>query len=64
MKAKQKMKPLPNLSFRVLPELKGAIDNAAAADDRTVSSFVQKVLKDHLIENGFLKRSKPRVNKK
>jgi hypothetical protein len=37
------------------PETKSALEKAAAADDRTFTSLVTKILHDWLKENGFLK---------
>lgn len=42
------------LGFRVEPEIKEALEKAAKADDRSVSSMVERILKQWLIENGFL----------
>jgi uncharacterized protein (DUF1778 family) len=46
------------LSFRVTPQLKQALDKAAASDDRSVSSYVQRLLIKHLTSEGFLKRGR------
>jgi uncharacterized protein (DUF1778 family) len=46
------------LSFRVTPQLKQALDRAAAADDRSVSSYVQRLLIKQLTGDGFLKAEK------
>jgi hypothetical protein len=42
------------VSARVGPEILEALKKAAAADDRTVSALVQRVLKAWLKEQGFL----------
>ena len=44
------------LSFRIEPELKSAIEKAAAAEDRSVSNLVERILKAWLIENGHLQQ--------
>jgi len=47
-------KSLP-VSVRLPPEVKEAVEAAAKADVRSVSSFIEKVLTDHLRQQGFLK---------
>lgn len=47
------------LGFRVEPDLKAALEKAARDDDRSVSSLVLKVLRDHLRERGYLKAPEP-----
>lgn len=42
------------LSFRIPDEMKGALDRAAAADDRSVSALVTIILRDWLRERGHL----------
>lgn len=42
------------LSFRVTPEMKEALEKAAADDTRSASSFVIKVLTEHLKAKGYL----------
>lgn len=42
------------LGFRIPEEMKAALEQAAAADDRSVSSLVTIVLRDWLRENGHL----------
>lgn len=42
------------LSFRIPDEIKEALDRAAAADDRSVSSLVTIILRDWLREQGHL----------
>lgn len=43
------------IGLRVEPDVKAAVDNAAADDRRTVASFVEKVLVEHLERAGYLK---------
>jgi hypothetical protein len=50
-----KSKRLVVLSVRLEPTLKTALDKAAKADARTMSSLVQKVLTEHARKEGFLK---------
>lgn len=42
------------LGVRVEPEIKEALEKAAKADDRSVSSIVERILKQWLIDKGFL----------
>ncbi|SEN42378.1 hypothetical protein SAMN04489859_1006148 [Paracoccus alcaliphilus] len=42
------------IGFRIDPEIKAALEAAAKADDRSVSSLVTIVLRDWLRENGHL----------
>ncbi len=46
-------KSLP-VSLRLPPEVKKAAENAARADVRSLSSYLEKVLTDHLIDQGWL----------
>ncbi len=48
------MTKLPSLGVRVQPELKTALDKAAADDLRSVSSMVEKILTEYLREHGYL----------
>lgn len=43
------------IGFRIDDEIKEALKNAAAADDRSVSAMVTIILRDYLREKGFLK---------
>jgi hypothetical protein len=43
------------LSFRLPAPIRDALDQAAAADDRSVSAYVTRLLDRHLREAGFLK---------
>ncbi|MBZ9741029.1 MULTISPECIES: hypothetical protein [unclassified Mesorhizobium] len=43
-----------NLALRLPPVIKSALAKAAAADRRSVSGYVEKVLADHLVAEGFL----------
>ena len=42
------------ISIRVAPEIKEAVKKAAEDDRRTLASFVEKLLVDHLKEKGYL----------
>ena len=42
------------LGVRVQPDIKAALERAAAADDRSVSSLVERILRAWLIERGHL----------
>jgi hypothetical protein len=43
------------LGFRLEPEVKEALEKAAKDDMRSVSSYVEKLLIEHLREKGYLK---------
>jgi hypothetical protein len=43
------------LGLRITPTLKKALEAAAADDRRPVSSYVEKVLYEHLKKKGYLK---------
>jgi hypothetical protein len=47
-------KSLP-VSVRLPPEVKAAAEDAAKADVRSLSSFIEKLLTDHLKKKGYLK---------
>ncbi|MCF6432767.1 MULTISPECIES: hypothetical protein [unclassified Leisingera] len=42
------------ISVRVTDETKKAVEKAAAEDDRSVASYVERLLNDHLKEKGYL----------
>jgi hypothetical protein len=42
-------------SVKLLPNIKAALDKAAKADKRSVSSLLQKIISDWLEAHGFLK---------
>jgi hypothetical protein len=52
------MKKLANLSIRIPPETKDAIEAAAKADMRSMASLMEKILSDWLREHGWLKDTK------
>ena len=45
------------ISVRVAPELKAEIEKMAAADGRSVSSYVERLLAQHVEEKAGKKRS-------
>ena len=47
------------LGVRVEPEIKEALERAANADDRSVSSLVERILKTWLQDNKWLETPKP-----
>lgn len=47
------------LGVRVEDEVKAALERAAAADDRSVSSLVERILRAWLVENGHLAPAAP-----
>jgi hypothetical protein len=55
--AKRTARPVEKavLSFRVPAELRGALSAAALTDDRTVSSYVTRLLAQRMREAGYLK---------
>ena len=44
------------IGIRVEPEIKAAVEKAAAADRRTVASLIEKILVEYLEQNGFLRK--------
>lgn len=48
------------IAVRMEPEIKAALEKAAAADRRSVASFVEKTLAEHLEKAGYLKKPKGR----
>jgi uncharacterized protein (DUF1778 family) len=44
------------ISVRVTEETKKAVEKAAAEDDRSVASFVERLLIAHLKEQGYLQK--------
>ncbi|MGB3501001.1 MAG: toxin-antitoxin system HicB family antitoxin [Mesorhizobium sp.] len=43
-----------NLALRISPELKAALEAAAKAEERSVSQYIELVLKRHLEVKGLL----------
>ena len=43
------------LAFRVRVEVKDALEKAAAADDRSVSNLIDRIVQEWLSERGYLK---------
>jgi predicted HicB family RNase H-like nuclease len=48
------------LNLRIAPELKAAAEKAAAADNRSVTSLIEKLLSDHLHNVGIDPAPKPK----
>jgi hypothetical protein len=48
-------KSLP-VSLRLPPKVKSAAETAAREDARSLSSYLEKLLTDHLRKQGFLKK--------
>ena len=42
------------ISFRLLPEVKAALETAAREDSRSVSSLLDKLVNDWLRDRGYL----------
>ena len=47
------------IGIRWAPDERAALERAAAADDRSVSSLARKIISDWLRKNSWLKSSKP-----
>ena len=43
------------VNLRIYPELKNAADKAAADDNRSLTSLIEKLLTDYLKKRGYLK---------
>ena len=44
------------INLRVEPKFKALAEKAAAADRRSLTSFIEKLVVDHCKEKGFLKK--------
>ena len=55
MKKPSVPRPRVTLSFKVIPELKEALELAAAKDERSLSSLVQQILSKAMRERKYLK---------
>ena len=53
------MNPTVAFNMRLEPATKAALEEAASADRRSMSSYVDKLLTDHLIKSGRLKKPVP-----
>lgn len=47
-------KKTSQINLRISPSLKDAADRAAEADQRSLTSLIEKLLTDHLRKSGFL----------
>lgn len=47
-----------SLSFRIDPAVKAAVEKAAEEDGRSIASYVERALADHLRAKGYLKEAK------
>ena len=52
----QKRNKKAQINLRVVPELKAAAEQAAADDQRSLTSLIEKLLTDYLRDRGFLPR--------
>lgn len=50
------MAPSPTIGFRLPPDLKDALERAAAEDNRSISQYVVLTLTRDLREKGYLKK--------
>jgi hypothetical protein len=55
MRAKRPRVKTAEINIRTDPKLKALAQKAAAADRRTLSGLIEKLLEDHLKAHGFLK---------
>jgi predicted transcriptional regulator len=46
----ERQKKLDPISIRLDPEVKAAVEKLAKADDRTLSAYVNRILKQHVVE--------------
>lgn len=44
------------INLRITPELKAAAETAAADDQRSLTSLIEKLLTDHLKERGYVQK--------
>jgi hypothetical protein len=51
------------INLRLAPWLKAAAEKAAAADHRTLTSLIEKLLLDHIAKNGEPAARKPKAGK-
>jgi hypothetical protein len=51
----EQRKKTAQVNLRIMPALKTAADKAAAADNRTLTSLIEKLLSDYLRKQGYLK---------
>jgi hypothetical protein len=47
------------VSIRTDPKLKEALEQAAYWDNRTLAGLVEKILKDWVVEKGYIKGPRP-----
>ena len=52
----RQMPKTPSVGVRLDPEMKAALEKAAAADARSLSSLIAKIVSEWVRENGWLKR--------
>jgi hypothetical protein len=45
------------LGLRITPTLKAAIDKAAADNERSVASYIERVVSEHLRKKGYLPKT-------
>lgn len=57
----QKRIKTAQVNLRLAPGLKEAAEKAAAADHRSLTSLIEKLLSDYLRERGYLPKSELRV---
>jgi hypothetical protein len=51
------------INLKIMPELKAAAEKAAAADQRTLTSLIEKLLTDHCRAHGFLPPVEPKARR-
>ena len=55
MTEEEKRLKTAQVNLRIMPALKAAAEKAAADDQRSLTSLVEKLLTDYLRKNGYLK---------
>jgi hypothetical protein len=54
LQEKKTERPRVAFSFKIRPEIKEGVESLARTDRRSLSSYVELVLEDHLREKGYL----------
>jgi hypothetical protein len=60
MRTKRTIRTLP-VSVRLLPAVKQALERAASAEDRSVSSLMEAILTEWVREHDYLKERPPKT---
>lgn len=54
MAIQEKRLKTAQVNLRLLPEMKAAAEKAAADDSRSLTSLIEKLLREHLVRGGYL----------